>query len=81
MYKRQGEYSLTTRWRLNERFELYAEGLRSEDRNPDGGERDAASAGTRVKLTDRLTLDVGYRAIRETVGAYYTCLLYTSRCV
>ena len=25
-----------------------------------------------MKLTDRLTLDVGYRAIRETVGAYYT---------
>ncbi|HSX65575.1 MAG TPA: hypothetical protein VLF15_12655, partial [Pseudoxanthomonas sp.] len=72
LYGGRGEYSLTTRWRLNDRFELYAEGLRSEDRNPDGGERNAASAGTRVKLTDKLTLDVGYRAIRETVGAYYT---------
>ncbi len=72
LYGGRGEYSLATRWRLGERFELYAEGLRSEDRNPDGGERNAASAGTRVKVTDRLTLDFGYRAIRETVGAYYT---------
>lgn len=72
LYGGRGEYSLTTRWRLNDRFELYAEGLRSEDRNPEGGERNAASAGTRVKVTDRLTLDFGYRAIRETVGAYYT---------
>lgn len=72
LYGGRGEYSLVTRYRLNERFELYAEGLRSEDRNPDGGERNAASAGTRVKVGDRLTLDFGYRAIRETVGAYYT---------
>ncbi len=72
LYGGRGEYSLTTRYRLNERFELYAEGLRSEDRNPDGGERNAGSVGTRVKVTDKLTLDFGYRAIRETVGAYYT---------
>lgn len=72
LYGGRGEYSLTTRYRVNERFELYAEGLRSEDRNPDGGERDAGSVGTRFKATDKLTFDFGYRAIRETVGAYYT---------
>ncbi len=72
LYGGRGEYSLTTRYRLNPRLELYAEALRSEDRNPDGGERNAASAGTRVKVNDKLTLDFGYRAIRETVGAYYT---------
>ncbi len=72
LYGGRGEYSADARWRLGERFELYVEGLRSEDRNPQGGERNAASAGTRVKLTDKLTLDFGYRAIRETVGAYYT---------
>jgi hypothetical protein len=72
LYGGRGEYSLVTRYRLDERAELYAEALRSEDRNPDGGERDAASVGTRLKATDRLTLDFGYRAIRETVGAYYT---------
>lgn len=72
LYGGRGEYSLTTRYRLNERFELYAEALRSEDRNPDGGERDAGSVGTRFKATEKLTFDFGYRAIRETVGAYYT---------
>ena len=72
LYGGRGEYNAAARWRLHERLELYAEALRSEDRNPDGGERDAASAGTRVSVTDRLTLDFGYRAIRETVGAYYT---------
>ena len=72
LYGGRGEYSLTTRYRLTPRVELYAEALRSEDRNPDGGERNAASAGTRVKVNEKLTLDFGYRAIRETVGAYYT---------
>ncbi|WP_219338353.1 hypothetical protein [Luteimonas deserti] len=72
LYGGRGEYTAASRWRLHDRLELYAEALRSEDRNPDGGERDAASAGTRVAVTDRLTLDFGYRAIRETVGAYYT---------
>ncbi|HSX63678.1 MAG TPA: hypothetical protein VLF15_03030, partial [Pseudoxanthomonas sp.] len=55
LYGGRGEYSLTTRYRLNERFELYAEALRSEDRNPDGGERDAGSVGTRFKATEKLT--------------------------
>ena len=72
LYGGRGEYSLNTRYRINERFEVYAEGLRSEDRNPEGGERDAGSVGTRFKATDKLTFDFGYRAIRETVGAYYT---------
>lgn len=72
LYGGRGEYSLDTRYRLSPRFELYLEALRSEDRNPDGGERDAASAGTRMKVNDKLTLEFGYRAIRETVGAYST---------
>lgn len=72
LYGGRGEYSLATNYRLTQRVDLYAEALRSEDRNPSGGERDAAGLGTRVKVTDRLLLDVGYRAVRETVGAYYT---------
>ncbi|MCP5339625.1 MAG: hypothetical protein H7A16_05545 [Sinobacteraceae bacterium] len=72
LYGGRGEYNLTARYRLTERVDLYAEGLRSEDRNPSGGERDAAGAGIRLKATDRLSLDFGYRAVRETVGAYYT---------
>lgn len=72
LYGGRGEYSVSTQYRIGNRFELYGEGLRSEDRNPDGGDREAASAGARIKATDKLTLDFGYRAIRETVGAYYT---------
>lgn len=72
LYGGRGEFNVDTVYRIAPRLELYAEALRSEDRNPDGGERDAGSVGTRIKATDRLTLDFGYRAIRETVGAYYT---------
>ncbi|NLB59177.1 MAG: hypothetical protein GX805_12065, partial [Gammaproteobacteria bacterium] len=72
LYGGRGEYSLLARYRLGGRAELYAEGLRSEDRNPEGGERESASTGLRVKATERVTLDFGVRAIRETVGAYYT---------
>ena len=66
----RGEYSARLAWKVDERFEPYAEALRSEDRNPDGGERDAAGAGLRIGATERLTVDVGLRSIRETVGAY-----------
>jgi hypothetical protein len=70
LYGGRGEYDLELTWQASERTELYAEGLRSEDRNPQGGERDAAGAGVRVEATDRLSLDFGVRAIRETVGAH-----------
>jgi hypothetical protein len=50
------------------RLELYVEGLRSEDRNPDGGKRDAGGAGVRIGATERLTVDFGLRSIRETIG-------------
>jgi len=66
----RGEYNAKLDYHLTERVELYAEGLRSEDRNPDGGKRDAGGAGMRVGATEKLTLDFGVRSIRETVGAY-----------
>jgi len=70
LYGGRGEYNGKLGYHLTERVELYAEGLRSEDRNPDGGKRDAGGAGVRVGATERLTLDLGVRSIRETVGAY-----------
>ncbi len=70
LYGGRGEYNLDVAYRLNERLQLYVEGLRSEDRNPDGGKRDAGGAGLRVQATEKLTLDMGWRSIRETVGAY-----------
>lgn len=68
LYGGRGEYSANLTYRVGPRLELYVEGLRSEDRNPDGGERDAAGAGARIKASERLTVDLGLRSIRETVG-------------
>ncbi|WP_374012619.1 hypothetical protein [Pseudoxanthomonas koreensis] len=70
LYGGRGEYSARLAWKVNARFEPYVEMLRSEDRNPDGGERDAGGLGVRIGATDRLTVDLGLRSIRETVGAY-----------
>ncbi|MFC3814382.1 SdrD B-like domain-containing protein [Lysobacter sp. GCM10012299] len=68
LYGGRGEYSLEMEYRIGQRFELYVEALRSEDRNPQGGERDAAGAGIRIDATKRLTLDFGVRTIDETIG-------------
>ena len=68
LYGGRGEYNARLGWTLGPKLELYAEGLRSEDRNPDGGKREAAGAGVRVQASERLTLDGGLRSIRETVG-------------
>ncbi|MGH8052903.1 MAG: SdrD B-like domain-containing protein [Stenotrophomonas sp.] len=70
LYGGRGEYDLELNWAVNERFQIYVEAMRSEDRNPQGGDRNAAGAGVRIDATQRLTLDLGVRAIRETVGAY-----------
>ena len=68
LYGGRGEYNAQLSYRVGPRLELYLEGLRSEDRNPDGGERDAGGAGVRVAATERLTVDLGVRSIRETIG-------------
>lgn len=70
LYGGRGEYKLDTEYKATDRIALYAEALRSEDRNPEGGERNAGGAGIRVDATKQLTLDFGLRAIRETIGAY-----------
>ncbi len=68
LYGGRGEYNARLGWRVGPRLELYVEGLRSEDRNPDGGQRDAGGAGVRVNASERLTVDLGVRSIRETIG-------------
>ena len=72
LYGGRGEYSANLTYRVGPRLELYVEGLRSEDRNPDGGQRDAAGAGARIRAGDRLTVDLGLRSIRETIGVNST---------
>ena len=64
----RGEAQAKVSYRLTEHLKLYAEGLRSEDRNSGGGTRNAAQLGAQVKLSDTLTLDLGLRAIREHAG-------------
>ncbi len=68
LYGGRGEYNARLAYRVGPRLELYVEGLRSEDRNPDGGKRDAGGAGVRIGATERLTVDLGVRSIRETIG-------------
>lgn len=68
LYGGRGEYNARLGYAVSPRLELYVEALRSEDRNPDGGEREAGGAGVRVGATGRLTLDVGLRSVRETIG-------------
>jgi hypothetical protein len=54
--------------RLAEDLKLYGEALRSEDRNPGGGERTQAGVGLRWQASERLMLEAGVRGLRETVG-------------
>ncbi len=68
LYGGRGEYNGRLSYAVGPRLELYVEALRSEDRNPDGGKRDAGGAGVRIGATERLTLDFGLRSIRETIG-------------
>ncbi|MBN6149224.1 hypothetical protein JR065_02625 [Xanthomonas sp. AmX2] len=70
LYGGRGEYNAKLDYHVGPRLDLYVEALRSEDRNPDGGEREAGGAGVRIGATSRLTVDFGVRSIRETVGAY-----------
>lgn len=64
----RGEALARGRLRLAEPLDLIGQAQRSEDRNPGGGERELADLGLRWRVTERLTLEGGLRARRETVG-------------
>lgn len=70
LYGGRGEASLDLGYALSPRVDVYLEALRSVDRNVDGGEREGANLGARWQATERLTLDLGVRKLRETVGRY-----------
>jgi hypothetical protein len=55
-------------YRLSDNTKLYAQVQHSADRAPGSSESDAAQAGITQALTDRLTLDVGLRAVRQSAG-------------
>ncbi len=54
--------------KLTEAAKLYGKAQHSEDRNPGTSQRDAGEVGVLLNLTERLTLDVGLRSLRETAG-------------
>lgn len=64
----RGEAQAQASWRFTDRWTLQADALASEDRNTGGGTRKAAGLGLQWLASDRLTLDLGLRTRRETVG-------------
>ncbi|HPM65952.1 MAG TPA: hypothetical protein PLX45_06855 [Piscinibacter sp.] len=64
----RGEAQARASYQLHPSVKLYAEGLRSEDRNTGGGQRTAGQAGAQVRLSERLTFDAALRAVRESDG-------------
>jgi hypothetical protein len=65
----RGEAQLQASVQLTPDIKLVGDALRSEDRNPGGGERQASGAGIRWALSDALTLEAGWRSARETIGS------------
>jgi hypothetical protein len=55
-------------YRLAESFKLYGDASQTQDRNEGGGKRLLAGLGLRWFASERLTLDLGVRAARETIG-------------
>ncbi len=64
----RGEGQANASYRITDTVKVYGEAAMSEDRNPGGGERKVGGAGVRWAATDRLSVDVGLRAARETIG-------------
>lgn len=54
--------------KVTDSAKLYGKAQRSEDRNPGTAQRDAGELGVLLQLSERLTLDVGLRLVRETEG-------------
>jgi hypothetical protein len=64
----RGEAQIKVNYGLTDNIRLSAEGLSSQDRNTGGGTRKAAQLAANVKWSERLTLEVGLRTIRESDG-------------
>lgn len=65
----RGEGQGSATYKLTDTVKVYGEVAMSEDRNPGGGEKKVAGAGLRWAATDRLSVDVGVRVARETIGS------------
>ncbi len=68
----RGEGEARVAYKVVDGVKVYGEGVLSEDRTEGGGERRVLGAGVRWQATQKLTVDVGYRNLRETVGTLGT---------
>jgi hypothetical protein len=64
----RGEALVQGKYTLLADVDLLGQALKSEDRNPGGGERALAELSLRWRATSRLTLEAGLRQRDETVG-------------
>ena len=64
----RGEGQASASYKLSDTVKAYGEAVMSEDRNPGGGDRKIGGAGLRWAALDKLTVDVGFRVARETIG-------------
>ena len=64
----RGEGQASASYKITDTVKVYGEAVMSEDRNPGGGERKIGGGGLRWAATERLTVDVGLRVARETIG-------------
>ncbi len=55
-------------YKVTDAVKAYAQAQRSEDSNPGSATSEAAQVGVILKLSERLTLDVGLRSLRESAG-------------
>ncbi|MDQ2735942.1 MAG: hypothetical protein M3Y55_13365, partial [Pseudomonadota bacterium] len=65
----RGEGQANVSYKITDTVKAYGEAVMSEDRNPGGGQRRIEGAGIRWLATERLTVDVGLRTARETIGS------------
>lgn len=68
----KGEVSVGASYQVKDTVKLYGEVIKSEDRNTDAGvpisDQSGGQVGVAVNVSERLTLDVGVRHLRESEG-------------
>jgi hypothetical protein len=64
----RGEANVRGSLQLSDTLKLYGAVQRSDDLSPGAAQTSSAQLGLNAQLTERLTLDVGLRALRESAG-------------
>ena len=65
----RSEASVFGGYKLSDSVRLYGRAERSENRNLGGADKSAAQIGAELKLSDRLTMNLGLRTMRESAGS------------